>query len=138
VGVNLERSPDSTAAIALLEPGDLSPSSQTDLAPEQLAAAAGDGARAGEVAGVLRVVTLAELAPGSRLVLRCRKDWRAAAVSALTPDCVVLTVASPSGHTYRVRRPHDSPLAFDGSIPILCDRDSSGWRVALARYDARW
>jgi hypothetical protein len=138
VGVNLERSPDSTEAVTLLEPGGLDPSSRTTLATAQLTDATGDAARAGEAAGVVNVVTLAGLLPGSRLVLRCRKDWRAAAVSALTPDCVVLTVASPSGHTYRVRRPHDSPLTFDGSIPILSDRDSSGWRVALARYDARW
>ena len=118
MSTNLERSPEAAEAIALPAPGDLSSSPA--------------------VAPVAAPLTLVELPRGSRLVLRCRKDWRAAAVSAVTPDCVVLTVASPSGHTYRVRRPHDSLLAFDGSIPILSDRESSGWRVALARYDARW
>lgn len=86
----------------------------------------------------LNTIMLAQLPRGARLVLRCRKDWRTASVSALTPDCVVLNVASPTGHTYRVRRPLDSLLTFDGSIPILSDRDSSGWRVALAHYDSRW
>jgi hypothetical protein len=138
VRVNSERPPDSTEAVTLLEPGGLDPSPRTSLPTARLTGAAGDGAGEGEAAGVVNVVTLAGLLPGSRLVLRCRKDWRAASVSALTPDCVVLTVASPSGHTYRVRRPHDSPLTFDGSIPVLCDRHSDGWRVALARYDARW
>ena len=75
---------------------------------------------------------------GARLVLRCRKDWRAAAVAVVALDAVTLTVCSPTGHTYRVRRPHDAPLVFDGHIPILSDREHASWRVALARYDARW
>ena len=124
MSTNFERSPGAAGAHALPAPGDLDSSPATERDPPQVLT---------EV-----VFTLAQLLPGSRLVLRCRKDWRAAAVSAVTPDCVVLTVASPTGHAYRVRRPHDSPLTFDGSIPILSDRDSSGWRVALARYDARW
>ncbi|MCA1629907.1 MAG: hypothetical protein LC785_14430 [Acidobacteria bacterium] len=118
MSTHFERPPDAAEAPALPAPGDLSSSPAFDQTAAPL--------------------TLAQLPRGSRLVLRCRRDWRAAAVSAVTPDCVVLTVASPSGHTYRVRRPHDSLLAFDGSIPVLSDRDSSGWRVALARYDARW
>ena len=86
------------------------------------------------------VLTLGSLPLGARLVLRCRKDWRTAAVAAFEPQLerIVLAVASPSGHTYRVRRPATSPLAFDGSIPILSDRSPSDWRVSLARYDARW
>jgi hypothetical protein len=122
--MNFERSPDAAEALALPAPGDPDSSRANELSAPQLLT---------EVA-----FALARLPPGSRLVLRCRKDWRAAAISAVTPDCVVLTVASPSGHAYRVRRPHDSVLTFDGPIPILSDRDSSGWRVALARYDARW
>jgi hypothetical protein len=124
VGTNYERSSDASEAPALTAPGDLASPPAIERDPPQVLTEP--------------ALTLAQLAPGSRLVLRCRKDWRAAAVSAVTPDCVVLTVASPSGHTYRVRRPHDSVLTSDGSIPILSDRDSSGWRVALARYDARW
>jgi hypothetical protein len=135
VSTNLERSPDSTEACALLESGDLDSSPPIEPATEQLIETT-DGA-ANDSAGV-HIITLAQLSPGARLVLRCRKDWRAAAVCAVTPDCVVLIVASPSGHTYRVRRPHDSVLTFDGSIPILSDRASANWRVAIARYDARW
>ena len=84
------------------------------------------------------VRTLAELPLGARLILRCRKDWRAAAVAAVALDQVTLTVCSPTGHTYRVRRPACTPLVFDGHIPLLSDRAHAGWRVALARYDARW
>jgi hypothetical protein len=79
--------------------------------------------------------TLGSLPVGARLVLRCRADWRAATVAAFEPERVVLSVASPTGHTYRVRRPHDSPLAFDGGIPVL---GGGGWRAGLARYDVRW
>lgn len=79
--------------------------------------------------------TLGSLPVGARLILRCRADWRAATVSAFEAERVVLNVASPTGHTYRVRRPHDSPLAFDGRIPVL---GQGCWRAGLARYDLRW
>lgn len=82
--------------------------------------------------------TLAALPVGARLVIRCRKDWRAATVSSVEPDCVRLSVASPTGHTYRVRRPHDAPLTYEGALPLLGEITPAGWRAALARYDARW
>jgi hypothetical protein len=146
VRTNIERSPDSNAAIALLDDGDLDSSARTKLATAQLAGATDEAESTTGVAEVASVLTLAQLAPGSRLVLRCRKDWRAASVSSIEDDCVRLNVASPSGHTYRVRRPHDSLLMLDGSIPVLGAReiemfveaDRAAWRVALARYDARW
>jgi hypothetical protein len=140
VSTNYERSPQRAEAITLPDSGDLELSSATkatiNLPVETIATELADEPT-GELMPI-NAITLAQLSPGARLVLRCRKDWRTASVSAVTPDCVVLNVASPTGHTYRVRRPHDSILHFDGAIPILSDRDSSGWRVALARYDARW
>ena len=88
-------------------------------------------------AGYAPAATLGSLPVGARLILRCRADWRAATVASFEPALarVVLNVASPTGHTYRVRRPHDSPLAFDGGIPVL---GGGGWRAGLARYDVRW
>ena len=81
--------------------------------------------------------TLGSLPVGARLILRCRADWRAATVAAYEPDTarVVLNVASPKGHTYRVRRPADATLAHDGHLPILGEGQ---WRAGLARYDVRW
>jgi hypothetical protein len=81
--------------------------------------------------------TLGSLPVGARLILRCRADWRAATVAAFDAPTarVVLNVASPGGHTYRVRRPADSPLAHDGHFPILGE---GHWRAGLARYDVRW
>ena len=81
--------------------------------------------------------TLGSLPVGARLILRCRKDWRAAAVAAFEPELgrVVLSVASPGGHTYRLRRPADSPLSLDGHLPVL---GPGAWRACFARYDLRW
>ncbi|MFL6208340.1 MAG: hypothetical protein ACJ74W_05790 [Pyrinomonadaceae bacterium] len=82
--------------------------------------------------------TLAQLPLGARLILRCRKDWRMASVAAVALDAVTLSVCSPSGHTYRVRRPAAAALTFDGNIPILSDHECAGWRITFARYDVRW
>lgn len=84
---------------------------------------------------VNRDVTLGSLPLGSRLILRSRKDWRTAAIVAVNVDRITLSVASPTGHTYRMYRPHDSPLVYDGSIPLLGEGE---WRFCLARYDVRW
>jgi len=82
-------------------------------------------------------ITLGSLPVGARLILRCRADWRAATVASFEPDAarVVLNVASPTGHTYRVRRPADAALAHDGHLPVLGEGQ---WRAGLARYDVRW
>ena len=80
-------------------------------------------------------LSLADLPTGARLILRCRKDWRNATVVAITIEAITLSVCSPSGHTYRVRRPPDSLLLLDGSIPVMGE---GSWRVGFARYDLRW
>ena len=84
--------------------------------------------------------TLGSLPVGARLILRCRADWRAATVASFEPDLarVVLNVASPNGHTYRVRRPADAALTYEGALPLLGEVTAAGWRAALVRYDARW
>ena len=81
--------------------------------------------------------TLGSLPVGARLILRCRADWRTATVASFNDDAgrVVLNVASPNGHTYRVRRPADAALTHDGHLPILGEGQ---WRAGLARYDVRW
>jgi hypothetical protein len=81
--------------------------------------------------------TLGSLPVGARLILRCRADWRAATVASYEPAAarVVLNVASPTGHTYRVRRPADATLSYDGHFPVLGEGQ---WRAGLARYDVRW
>ncbi|MDQ3908445.1 MAG: hypothetical protein M3268_08880 [Acidobacteriota bacterium] len=123
MSTTFERPPSNAEAITLHDDGGLDLSATTSDASDE---------------PICGAITLAQLPLGARLILRCRKDWRAASVSSIGDDCVRLNVASPTGHTYRVRRPHDSPLTFDGAIPVLAERDSTNWRVALARYDVRW
>jgi hypothetical protein len=81
------------------------------------------------------ICLLSSLPVGARLILRCRKDWRDATVASVSPQAVTLSVISPKGRTYRLRRAADSLLSFDGSIPILGE---GHWRTGFARYDARW
>jgi hypothetical protein len=81
------------------------------------------------------ILTLGDLPVGARLILRCRKDWRDATIAAVSLETITLSVGSPSGHTYRVRRPADSTLALDGSIPMLGE---GCWRAGRVRYDLRW
>lgn len=84
-------------------------------------------------------LTLGELPTGTRLVLRCKKDWREAVVSQINEDKAVLIVGSASGRTYRVRRSVETQLAFDGKIPILSeDCEELEWREKLIKYDSRW
>jgi hypothetical protein len=80
-------------------------------------------------------LTLGLLPVGGRLIIKCRKDWRHATVASLISNTVVLSVASPFGGTYRVRRPSDAPLYFEGAIPIL---GIGSWRNGIAHYDMRW
>lgn len=79
--------------------------------------------------------TLARLPIGAHLILRCRKDWRDATVVAVTTEAVTLSVGAPRGRTYRVRRPPDASLSFEGGIPVLGE---GSWRAGFARYDMRW
>lgn len=82
---------------------------------------------------------LGDLAVGSRLVLRCKKDWREAVVSQLSGEKAVLIIWSVTGKTYRVRRPLSAQIIFDGAIPILpVECEEIEWRENLIRYDSRW
>ena len=81
------------------------------------------------------ILTLGSLHVGARIVLRCRKDWRDATIAARSPEGITLLVGSPSGHTYLLRKPADSPLSLAGSIPVLGE---GSWRAGRVRYDLRW
>ena len=75
---------------------------------------------------------------GTRLLVRSRTDWRFAAVSKIVDERVVLTVCSPTGRTYRLRRELDSEIIFEDKIPILAQDEDVDWRKNFGRYDRRW
>ncbi|MEO6334726.1 MAG: hypothetical protein ABIO91_07050 [Pyrinomonadaceae bacterium] len=83
-------------------------------------------------------ITLASIPLGGRLLVRSKKDWRTAVVSRITEDQITISVASPSGHCYRLRRALDATIAFDGRIPFLVIEDSDTWRDNFSQYDVRW
>ncbi len=83
-------------------------------------------------------ITLDKLAVGSRLIVRSRTDWRFAAVSKIVDNRVTLTVCSPSGRTYRLRRDLDAEVSMEGTIPILIYDAPDHWRENFSRYDRRW
>ncbi len=84
------------------------------------------------------LVRLDTLVTGSRLVVRSKKDWRFAAVSKMDEGRVVLTVASPSGYSYRLRRDPDTEILLEGMIPVLKYDETDTWRENLGQYDVRW
>lgn len=83
-------------------------------------------------------ITLDQLRVGSRLIVRSRTDWRFAAVSKIVDERVTLTVCSPSGRTYRLRRDLDAAVLMEGTIPILVYDAVDTWRDNFGTYDLRW
>ena len=83
-------------------------------------------------------LTLDNLAVGTRLLVRSRTDWRFAAVSKIVEKRVTLTVCSPSGRTYRLRRDLDAEIQMEGIIPVLVYDTDDTWRDNFTRYDTRW
>jgi hypothetical protein len=143
-----ERSPDALPPVAAISSGDLdaSPASESSSASESSPTDKYSPAPVESFSPTdessspteQTPLTLAALPLGAHLILRCRKDWRDATVVAHAPDCVTLSVGSPKGRTYRVRRTPDAALFLDGSIPILGESKTLSWRCGLARYDVRW
>jgi hypothetical protein len=83
-------------------------------------------------------ITLDQVGVGSRLLVRSRVDWRFAAVSRIADDRVVLTVCSPTGRTYRLRRELDAQINLQGVVPVLAHESTEDWRENFSRYDHRW
>jgi hypothetical protein len=83
-------------------------------------------------------LTLANIPLGGRLLVRSKKDWRVAVVCRIAEDQITISVASPKGYNYRLRRPTDAAINLDGRIPFLFIEDSDTWRENFSSYDMRW
>ncbi|MCA1623003.1 MAG: hypothetical protein LC768_17095 [Acidobacteria bacterium] len=86
----------------------------------------------------LNQITLGELSIGSRLLVRSKKDWRAAVISQFNEEKATLIVCSPSGRTYRLHRCLEVEIIYDGTIPILKIEREEDWRENFSKYDSRW
>jgi hypothetical protein len=82
--------------------------------------------------------TLSCIPLGGRLLVRSKKDWRVAVVSRIAEGSITLSVASPRGGTYRLRRVPETLIAFDGLIPYLQFEPIENWRDNFSVYDLRW
>ncbi|QYO66166.1 hypothetical protein [Leptolyngbya sp. 7M] len=83
-------------------------------------------------------MTLGDLHLGSRLLYRSKKDWRTAVVSRIAEDGITISVASPTGYNYRVKRPTDDRLEFHGAMPLLVSDFGDLWQENFSSYDKRW
>ncbi|HMQ04836.1 MAG TPA: hypothetical protein PKD26_13030 [Pyrinomonadaceae bacterium] len=81
---------------------------------------------------------LGQFPTGSRLVFRSKKDWRIAVICRKADDSVSISVASPTGYSYRLKRPADLEIEFDGHIPYLASEEPDDWRSNFTNYDRRW
>ena len=83
-------------------------------------------------------ITLGEFPVGFRLLVRSKKDWRFAVVSRKTEEFISLSIASPTGYNYRIKRTADHEVLFDGQIPFLLAEFGDTWRDNFSGYDTRW
>lgn len=83
-------------------------------------------------------VALSHLPTGARLLFRSRNEWRAAAIAEFNENKVSIHVASPSGRTYRIYRPIDSLLIFDGRFFRLTGENPPPDKADFTMYDPRW
>ncbi|MFV0387310.1 MAG: hypothetical protein ACK5NT_01035 [Pyrinomonadaceae bacterium] len=81
---------------------------------------------------------LSDLQIGARLIYRAKNDWRTAAIAKKTDEFCTLTVCSPTGRCYRVKRDLAARVYSDGAIAVLIDRTKESWREAFSIYDKRW
>lgn len=83
-------------------------------------------------------ITLADIPVGGRLLVRSKKDWRVAVVARKTEDVISISIASPSGYNYRIRRAANEAIYVEGQIPCLPREESEPWRENFSGYDVRW
>ena len=83
-------------------------------------------------------IKLSEIPLGGRILFRSKKDWRTAVVARITEDSITLSIASPTGYNYRVRRDCECELGTDGPIPFLITDNAEAWKENFSIYDRRW
>lgn len=81
---------------------------------------------------------LNDLPVGTRLLYRAKNDWRCAVISRFGKEKVTLTICSPNGRTYRLRRLHKTKILVEGKILLLESDVAENWKENFTNYDIRW
>lgn len=82
--------------------------------------------------------SLSDLPLGGRILVRSRVDWRTAVISRITDDGVTLSVASPKGRNYRLRRTAEHAVGVANGLHYLISETGENWNENFAAYDFRW
>lgn len=75
---------------------------------------------------------------GGRILIRSRVDWRTAVISRITDDGVTLSVASPKGRNYRLRRTREHAVGVVNGLHFLVSENVEKWNDNFTVYDYRW
>jgi hypothetical protein len=84
------------------------------------------------------LIGLGTLPLGARLLFRSRNDWRTAVISRKADDGVTLSVASPKGRNYRLRRDAELMVGIADGLHFLRSETNDLWTDNFASYDSRW
>jgi len=84
------------------------------------------------------LIFLSDLPIGGRLLVRSRVEWRNAVVTRITDDGVTLSVASPKGRNYRLRRTREHSIGITNGLHFLVSETGESWNENFAGYDQRW
>jgi hypothetical protein len=85
-----------------------------------------------------KITKLGDIPLGGRLLYRSKKDWRTAVISRVSEDSVTLSVASPTGYNYRLKRDSKLTVEFDGQFLFIRSVPAERWRENFSIYDRRW
>lgn len=83
-------------------------------------------------------IKLSSIPIGGRLLVRSRVDWRTAVVARVSEADVTLSVASPKGRNYRLRRDPELEVGFENGLHFLRSESGDKWTENFASYDLRW
>ena len=81
---------------------------------------------------------MGEIPLGGRILVRSKTDWRTAVVSRIAEGQITLSISSPRGRNYRLRRTEEAIVIRFGQLAILKYEQPEDWRQKFSPYDRRW
>ena len=81
---------------------------------------------------------LSDLPLGGRLLIRSRTNWRVGVIASIAVDVITISVASPKGRNYKIRRDPQNSIAITKGFCFLGEGKVEEWTENFAIYDPRW